>query len=191
VTGLLVIAIGTQASGATGSAAGPLTTPGEARELTATPRVAPEKCSSARKAVRFYATRIVHWRRKMGQDGRAIARHLPDCPKFLAHILQRKAHAARKAYERWYRNEWHPALPAFDRAVAMCETQLNYRHHAGSYEGAWGWYHGTWLLDRPAGAPEHAYDATPRQQWEAFKRGWYVLHHYWGCIANGGYRYHL
>lgn len=79
-------------------------------------------------------------------------------------------------------------MSRFAYAVAKCETQVNYHHHAGSYEGAWGWYHGTWLLDRPPGAPEHAYDATPRQQYRAFLKGYYRLHHYWGCIAHGGYR---
>lgn len=85
-----------------------------------------------------------------------------------------------------------PAKPAwmstFAWAVGMCETQLRYKHRAGSYEGFAGWYAGTWDLDKPNGYPDHAYQATPRQQYRVFligrKKG-----RYWGCIHNGGYRY--
>jgi hypothetical protein len=130
-----------------------------------------------------------HVRGGVGRTSAALS-----CPRYLARLWQRKARNARLRFEHEY--AWWRWLPAFDRAVAECETPLpdgtmNFRHHAGAYEGAWGWAHSTWLLDRPRGAPEHAYDATPRQQWEAFKRGWYIAHHYWGCIANGGYRYHM
>lgn len=85
-----------------------------------------------------------------------------------------------------------PGKPAwmstFAWSVAMCETQLRYKHRAGSYEGAWGWYAGTWDLDKPAGYPDHAYQASPRQQHRVFLIG-RAKGRYWGCIHNGGYRY--
>lgn len=78
----------------------------------------------------------------------------------------------------------------FAWAVAMCETQGNFRHDGGSYEGAWGWYTGTWLLDRRPGYPSSPTRATPRQQNRVFhdsvRKG-----RYFGCIVNGGYRSHL
>jgi hypothetical protein len=161
----------------------------------------PEHCPSAREAVSHYRD-MTHDRQRL--RGAALADRTPivagkSCrwARHAADTWKARAHAARIALERWqYEYAWWLWLPAFDRAVAECETPtpdgtMNFRHHAGTYEGAWGWWHGTWLGDRPKGAPEHAYDATPRQQWEAFKRGWYVLHHYWGCIANGGYRSHM
>lgn len=77
-------------------------------------------------------------------------------------------------------------ITPFAWRVAVCETGKgnaypDFRHHAGSYEGAWGWYHGTWLLDRMAGMPRHAYDASPREQYRVFQIG-RARGRYWGCI---------
>jgi hypothetical protein len=86
-------------------------------------------------------------------------------------------------------------MDAFAWAVAICETgkghnHPDFRHRAGSYEGAWGWYFGTWDLDKPKGYPDHAYQATPKQQLRVFRIG-RSRGRYWGCIAHGGYRYWL
>lgn len=48
--------------------------------------------------------------------------------------------------------------------LAQCETHHDYRFHNGSYEGFVAWYYGTWDLDKPRGYPDHAYQASPRQQ---------------------------
>lgn len=81
-------------------------------------------------------------------------------------------------------------ISPFAWAVAMCETQGNFNHDGGSYEGAWGWYVGTWQLDKRAGYPSSPTDATPREQNRVFadslRKG-----RYFGCIVNGGYRSHL
>lgn len=81
-------------------------------------------------------------------------------------------------------------ISPFAWAVAMCETQGNFRHDGGSYEGAWGWFTGTWLLDRRDGYPSSPTRATPRQQnrvfYDSLKKG-----RYFGCIVNGGYRSHM
>ena len=77
------------------------------------PRVAPEKCPSARKAVRYYAARLEFWRGKMGAGPQASSKDAvgvatqgtprSSCPRYLAHVLQRKARASRIAYKRWHR----------------------------------------------------------------------------------------
>lgn len=92
-----------------------------------------------------------------------------------------------------HRTAKRPAwLDRFAWAVAICETGKGHnhpdpRHRAGSYEGAWGWYSGTWDLDKPRGYPDHAYQATLRQQYRVFSIG-RARGRYWGCIAHGGYR---
>lgn len=63
----------------------------------------PKPCT-ARKAVKFYAGRIAYWRSKMGAGTRAAhggASPRTACPRYLSHVLQRKAAQARKAYQRW------------------------------------------------------------------------------------------
>lgn len=92
-----------------------------------------------------------------------------------------------------HRNASRPGwMSPFAWAVAVCETgkghnHPDFRHHSGSYGGAWGWFSGTWLLDRPQGFPSRAYLATPREQYRVFQIG-RARGRYWGCIANGGYR---
>lgn len=78
----------------------------------------------------------------------------------------------------------------FAWAVSMCETRGDFRHDGGSYEGFVGWFTGTWLLDRRKGYPDHADEATPRQQNRVFHDS-LARGRYFGCIANGGYRSHL
>lgn len=86
-------------------------------------------------------------------------------------------------------------MTAVERAVALCETGLNWRHHSvgrREYEGAFGFLHSSWVAFRPKGAPLHAYQATPAQQIRAMRNirarfGWSG----WGCFVNGGYRSHL
>jgi hypothetical protein len=75
--------------------------------------------------------------------------------------------------------------------VAICETgkghnHPDYRHRSGVYGGAWGWYVGTWQLDRLHGMPRFPWNATPRQQYRVFQIG-RTKGRYWGCIANRRY----
>lgn len=78
----------------------------------------------------------------------------------------------------------------FAWAVALCETQGDFNHDGGSYEGAWGWFTGTWLLDRRRGYPSSAKEATPRQQNRVFHDSVAKGRHF-GCISGGGYRSHM
>lgn len=190
-----VIAIlATQASGATGSAARPLAPHIQARESTASPRVAPEKCPSAKRAVRYYQRRLSFWRSKMGApQPRFSPPRAGGCPRYLAAILQRKARVAHKTYEKWsYQWEWRRWLPRLWYAIGMCETQLNWQHNSGTYQGAFGFWYGTWDSYKPHGAPSEAYLATPREQYQAaLNVAARVGLGAWGCYSHGGYRYHL
>ena len=206
------------ASGAAGrTAAGPLASH-QVREQTATPHAAPEQqrvsqvmcdgklrggvthraesptapfCASARKAVKYYAGRIAYWRSKMGA---ATPNDSPPragrCPRYLAHVLQRKAHTAHKAFIRWFEYHWHwkAWLPAKWVRIGICETGLNWRHSNSSYEGAFGFALSSWdsfvpYADRRAGPyPPNAYMATPRQQYEVALAIWRRYGYSgWGC----------
>lgn len=83
-----------------------------------------------------------------------------------------------------------PYLTPMEWAVGMCETKLNWKHRTRDYQGAFGFYSGSWDAFRPAGYPTEAYNATPRQQTVVMRRiraryGWTG----WGCVTNGGYRH--
>ena len=83
-------------------------------------------------------------------------------------------------------------LPPTWWAIGMCETQLNWRHNSGTYQGAFGFYRGSWDSFAPAGYPSEAYNATPWQQYQVALRIWrrYGFSG-WGCVTHGGYRYWL
>jgi hypothetical protein len=195
----LVIAFsaGSDSGAADGHAAASLTSPRQAREVTAPPRAASVKCPSVRKAVRFYQRRYLAWYNKMGagmsprgQLGVATppavhgASAKASCPRYLAHVWQRKAHAARLAYERWYRNQWNwrAWLPAKWYRIARCETGVRWDWNSGAYQGAFGFAVSSWDSFRPTGYPSEAYLATPRQQWQVALAIWrrYGFSG-WGC----------
>ena len=95
-------------------------------------------------------------------------------------------------HERARQWNWQAFLTPVERAVLMCETQMNWRHNSGTYQGAPGFYRGSWDAFRPAGFPSEAYNATPWQQTVVMRRirdryGWSG----WGCYTHGGYRSHL
>lgn len=58
-------------------------------------------CPSARKAVKFYARRINDHLTKMGAAPSGRSNRLGNCPRYLAHVLQRKAYAVRATYLKW------------------------------------------------------------------------------------------
>lgn len=90
-----------------------------------------------------------------------------------------------------------PWIDPLSWAVAVCETGKGNRYPdfehrwptapRGKYGGAWGWFVGTWQLDRPHGVPRFPWNATPRQQYRVFRISM-RRHRYFGCHANGGYR---
>lgn len=191
-----VIAIlATQASGATGSAAGPLAPLNQARELTASPRVAPEKCPDARNGLRYYVGRYKYWRARAQRGSAVLVTHSGSCVRVrhLAELWRGKARGARHSYLKWsYEYEWRRWLPRLWVAIGMCETQLNWQHNSGTYQGAFGFWYGTWDSYKPRGAPSEAYLASPREQYQAaLNVAARVGLNAWGCYSHGGYRYHL
>lgn len=85
----------------------------------------------------------------------------------------------------WRYQVWMP--PVYQR-LAWCESGSRpphdpvWSHRGGEYEGAFGFWHGTWLEYRYRGYPLHAYDASPWQQFRVAVRlrglfGWSP----WGC----------
>ncbi len=87
---------------------------------------------------------------------------------------------------RWKYQEW---LPAQWQRLIQCETHSNWRHNSGTYQGAFGFYYGTWDTYRLPGYPAEAYNANPFQQWQVAKR---VFRHHgygaWGCFNHGWVR---
>lgn len=119
-----------------------------AQEVTALRVSAPENCPAARKAVRYYESRLRFWAHQMGAgtslaEGRSEAK--AACPHYLAHVLQRKAHAARIAYGRWheYHYAWRKWMPAKHQRVAQCET--GYQGGTGPGGSRWDWDSGTYV----------------------------------------------
>jgi len=154
---------------------------------------APEHHCTARKAVRFYSRRLNYWRAKMGAGrttGKASAQSVGTgrraCPRYLAHVLQRKAHAARLAYGRWLKDEyhWQRWMPRLWYAIGMCETGLDWHFDSGTYVSAFG-------IIRSA-FPTWNGNNSPREQYEVAVG---IANRYglgaWGCYSHGGYRYQL
>ena len=108
------------------------------------------------------------------------------CQKWLAHVLQRKAHAAHRAYDRWAADEyhWQRWLPRLWYAIGMCETHLDWHFDSGTYVSAFG-------IIRSA-FPGWNGNNSPREQYRVALgiAGRYGLNA-WGCYSHGGYRYHM
>jgi hypothetical protein len=90
-----------------------------------------------------------------------------------------KAARAHVELARWraYHWNWQAWLPDKWQRVGACETGYGKRPgrwdwNSGTYQGAFGFYHGSWdafvpRADPKAGPyPSEAYMATPRQQYE-------------------------
>lgn len=84
-------------------------------------------------------------------------------------------------------------LPRIYYAIGVCETGLNWKHHTRDYQGAFGFYSGSWDQYKPKGYPADADQATPYQQYRVAK----IIHDKfgfsdpWGCYRNGNYRYYM
>jgi len=156
---------------------------------------------SAHKAVRFYRAAVNRWRAKTGAGVTTSGRRpvkggsRATCPRYLAHVLQRKAFQARRKHERWhaYHYAWRTWLPDKWQRIGACETGYgrrpgDWRWNSGTYQGAFGFYYGSWdafvpRADRKAGPyPSEAYNATPRQQYEVALAIWRAYGFSgWGC----------
>jgi len=91
----------------------------------------------------------------------------------------------------WKYKAW---MPAVWQRVAQCESGSNppnWKHDSGTYQGAFGFYHGSWDAFRPARYPSNAADASPWQQYRVALRiharygftGWGCYRHSW--VRNG------
>lgn len=84
----------------------------------------------------------------------------------------------------WNYRAWMP--PHWIR-LAECESGSkppNWRHNSGTYQGAFGFYYGSWDQFKPVkGWPRDAHLATPWQQWRTALRiaRRYGLASPWGC----------
>jgi hypothetical protein len=138
--------------------------------------------------VAYYSRRYVSWLEKRGVLFEFPARKLNSCPKWLAHVMQGKARAARLAYFAWHREqwEWRRWLPAKWYRIARCETGVRWDWDSGTYVSAFGIYRAGYADDAAhVGLP--SWDApgqrTPREQYLT------ALSHYrlhggfsgWGC----------
>jgi hypothetical protein len=113
-----------------------------------------------------------------------------------------RAYASRKTTERYFQRKreihafhynWWEWLPAKWQRIARCETgyqggdgpgESRWDWNSGTFQGAFGFYYGTWDQYKPAGAPSEAYLATPRQQYQAALNV-YAQHGY-GAWGDGG-----
>lgn len=99
----------------------------------------------------------------------------------------------RKDAWQWEYKKW---MPAVWQRIAHCEggtrppADPNWKHNSGTYQGAMGFYHGSWDAFRPKGYPSEAYLATPWQQYRVALR---IHNRYgftgWGCYKSSWVRY--
>lgn len=83
----------------------------------------------------------------------------------------------------WKYKVW---MPTHWQNLAECESGSdppNWKHNSGTYQGAFGFYHGSWDQYRYPNYPREAYLATPWQQWKVARRiaARFGLASPWGC----------
>lgn len=108
---------------------------------------------------------------------------------------KRKALIERQLTTAWvaYHWDWPAWLPDKWQRIGACETGYGRRPgqwtwNSGTYQGAFGFYHGSWDAFVPradpkaAPYPSEAYHATPRQQYEVALAIWRAYGFSgWGC----------
>lgn len=83
-------------------------------------------------------------------------------------------------------------LPVGWYRLFVCETRMDWRWGSqfsrSRYEGAPGFYSGTWDAYKPAGFPDHAWQASPKQQYRVARivAGRVGLSA-WGCYRHNGW----
>lgn len=151
-----------------------------------------ESCRSARKAVATARARTWRYQDRRGSrrsDRTPIARG-KSChwARYAARTHVARARSSQRAYRTWaYHWDWKSWLPDKWARIGACETGYGQRPgrwdwNSGTYQGAFGFYHGSWDAFRLAGYPSEAYLATPRQQYEVALAIWrrYGFSG-WGC----------
>jgi Transglycosylase-like domain len=138
-------------------------------------KIAVQHCNSAEKAIVYYRAKVWKYQDALG-DWRNPTNH-PERKRnacayklYVAHNWQGIARVYRKEYE--YHYAWWKWLPDKWQRIGACETGYGKRPgrwnwNSGSYQGAFGFASSTWDQYKPRGAPTEAYQATPRQQYQA------------------------
>ena len=100
-----------------------------------------ERCPTARKGLRFYQARAAYWRARMGAREGRLAPQSGDtsCPRFLANLWRAKAHAARRAYHRWFRRTYEKYRCIHEHEGAWSSNTGN--GYWGGLQMDWGFQH--------------------------------------------------
>lgn len=131
----------------------------------------PRACRDARHAIVWYRARYDEHRAVMGASLAPRLERGMGCrrARVRAAYWVRAARVNREAVAEWVRREYaYPPEPLL--SIARCETgginggEPLWTHYNSTYEGAFGFAHGTWDQFKPAGYPDSAAQATPRQQ---------------------------
>jgi hypothetical protein len=182
----VLVSIGAQQSNATRQTE-------DAPLLDRTVIVKKETCKSAEKAIVYYRGKVWKFQKKLNKprSGTYYPERLKNACGFKRWSAQKwKARAVHwhKQYNHYlYHYAWWIWLPDKWQRIGACETGYGKRPgqwtwNSGTYQGAFGFYHGSWDAFKPAGAPSEAYLATPRQQYQAALN---IYNRYglsgWGC----------
>lgn len=150
-------------------------------------------CKSVEKAIKHY--RGIVWEFQKQLDKPRSKTNYPErlknaCAYKKWSLKKWKARSVQwhKQYNHYlYQHAWWEWLPDKWQRIGACETGYGkrpgqWKWNSGTYQGAFGFYYGTWDAYKPAGAPSEAYLATPRQQYQAALNV-YSHHGYgaWGC----------
>ena len=142
------------AGSAPSSGTGGADSSGAAPSVVPASKAAPDRCPSARRAVRFYSHRIAEHRAKIGQE--RVATGMPSrtsatvgakqsCPRYLARVLRRSARAWRLRAERHLTLRDYDVRPGYSGwRRAVDEVQKAYPGtkawllSCSASEGGWG-----------------------------------------------------
>lgn len=162
-------------------------------QTSVTVKARPETCRSVERAIKFYRSKVWYYQGQLGQ--KKLSTYYPErkphaCAykRFVAQSWKGMAREYRVAWNEWkYQYAWWLWLPDKWQRIGACETGYGKRPgqwtwNSGIYQGAFGFYHGTWDQYKPAGAPSEAYLATPRQQYQAAENVKNAVGYgAWGC----------
>lgn len=153
----------------------------------------PHNCNSAEKAIIHYRKMVWKYQDELGENRLStyhpeLKRNACAYKRYVAKNWQGQARAYRAEVVKYrYDYAWWLWLPDKWQRIGACETGYgkrpgNWKWNSGIYQGAFGFYYGTWDAYKPAGAPSEAYLATPRQQYQAALNV-KAAHGYgaWGC----------
>ena len=132
------------------------------------------RCRSARLAVSYY--RALTYERQDARDGRHATRSPvvrgKACrwARYASEVWRARARRAARRLAAWieYQYAWEKWLPSNWRALAICETGLNFEHTNGSHTSAFGISWAEYDADAAYnGAPPWHVRHTPRDQYLA------------------------